>query len=230
MKTIQVLRLAMAAGLMTLAAAATQAASIKLTYQNNLSSEGAPTGRIYDGSSSMRVYAGEFDFSTADNTTGIAEWDDGLSAFCVEIETTLKSSKTYNVTSGLGAFSTTRATYIDRLFSNYYDDAQSSVQASAAFQLALWEVVEEYSWNSLNLYHNHFEADWFGGARTTAQSWLNTLTDNSLTTGVYDFHYLENSESQNLLTVTKAHVPEPTALLLFATGLFALFRVRRRIR
>ncbi|WP_051234652.1 PEP-CTERM sorting domain-containing protein [Marinimicrobium agarilyticum] len=230
MKTIQVLRLAMTAGLLTLAAAATQAATIKLTYQNNLSSEGAPTGNIYDGWSSQRVYAGEFDFSTSENTTGIAEWDDGLSAFCVQIDTTLKSPKTYNVTSGLGAFSATQATYIDRLFSNYYDEAQSTVQYSAAFQLALWEVVEEYSWKPLNLSYHHFEADWFGGAKATAQGWLNSLTDNSLVTGVYDFHYLENSYSQNLLTVTKASVPEPTSLLLFATGLLALFRVRRRTR
>lgn len=230
MKTIQVLRLAMTAGLLTLAAAATQAATIKLTYQNNLSSEGAPTGRIYDGWSSQRVYAGEFDFSTSENTTGIAEWDDGLSAFCVQIDTTLKSPKTYNVTSGLGAFSTTEATYIDRLFSNYYDEAQSNVQYSAAFQLALWEVVEENWWEDLDLDSDHFESDSFSGARSIAQGWLDSLTDATLVTGVYDFHYLENWKSQNLLTVTKASVPEPTSLLLFATGLLALFRVRRRIR
>ncbi|WP_347330385.1 PEP-CTERM sorting domain-containing protein [Marinimicrobium locisalis] len=230
MKTIQVLRLAMTAGLLTLAAAATQAASIKLTYQNNLSSEGAPTGTIYEGWSGSHVYAGEFDFSSSENSTGIAQWDEGLSAFCVQIDTTLKSPRTYDVSQGLGAFSTTEATYIDRLFSNYYDEAQTSVQSSAAFQLALWEVVEEYSGNALNLYHHHFETSGFGGARTTAQNWLNSLTDTSLQTGLYDFHYLQNSDSQNLLTVTKASVPEPTSLFLFVTGLFALFRVRRRVR
>lgn len=230
MKTIQVLRLAMTAGLLTLAAVATQAASIKLSYQNNLSSEGAPTGKIYEGWRGSHVYAGEFDFSSSENSTGIAQWDEGLSAFCVQIDTTLKSPRTYDVSHGLGAFSATQATHIDRLFSNYYEDAQSSVQAGAAFQLALWEVVEEHSSKPLNLYHHHFETSGFGGARAAAQSWLNSLTDTSLLTGVYDFHYLESSDSQNLLTVTKASVPEPTSLLLFATGLFALLRVRRRLR
>lgn len=230
MKTIQVLRLSLTAGLLTLAAVTTQAASIKLSYQNNLLSEGAPTGTIYDGWSGSHVYAGEFDFSSSENSTGIAQWDEGLSAFCVQIDTTLKSTRTYDVSHGLGAFNTTQGTHIDRLFSNYYEEAQRNVQAGAAFQLALWEVVEEHSGKPLNLYHHHFETSGFGGARSTAQSWLNSLTDTRLVTGLYDFHYLQNSDSQNLLTVTKASVPEPTSLLLFVTGLFALFRVRRRLR
>ncbi len=80
----------------------------------------------------------------------------------------------------------------------------------------------------LDLSSGDFWSSTFGSSKSLAQDWLDTLNDTSLATGVYDFHYLTNSDSQNLLTVTKASVPEPTTLFLFATGLFALFRARRR--
>jgi len=233
MKMIHFLRLAMAASLLTLASVATQAASITLKYDNNLAAEGAPTGRIYSSYGTPNVYAGEFDFSTSNNTSGIAEWDDGLSAFCVEIGTTLKTTATqYTVNSGVNLmdYFGTAGSHINRLFSNYYDDAQTSKYNGAAFQLALWEIINEWPSNAYSMTSNAFKSDYFAGARTTAQNWLNTLSDTNLATGKYDFHLLEAGNSQNLLTVTTASVPEPASLLLLMTGLFALFRARRRVR
>ncbi|UZJ44310.1 PEP-CTERM sorting domain-containing protein [Marinimicrobium sp. C6131] len=232
MKMIHLMRLAMAAGLLTIASVASQAASITLKYDNNLAAESAPTGRIYSSYGSPNVYAGEFDFSTSNNTSGIAEWDNGLSAFCVEIGTTLKTTATqYTVNSGINLLDFgTAGLHIDRLFSNFYDDAQTSKYNSAAFQLALWEIINEWPSSAYSMTSNAFKSDYFSGARNIAQSWLNSLNDTNLDTGKYDFHLLVADNSQNLLTVTTASVPEPASLLLLMTGLFALFRARRRVR
>lgn len=228
MKFTHLLRTAIAAGLIILLAASAQAASIKLTYSGNLGSEGAPTGWISGVNS--KIYAGEFDFSTSENTTGMIEWDDSLSAFCVQIETYLKTSTTeYDATNGLGIFEGTQTgLMIDRLFSSYYETSQENTQTSAAMQLALWEIINEEA-NTLSLSDDVFQSTYFSGARSLANNWLSSLDETSAT-GKYLFHSLTADNSQNLLTVTKANMPEPGTLLLLSTGLFALFRARRKLR
>lgn len=227
MKVMQPLRLALTTGLLVMLAASSQAANIKLTYQNNLSLEGAPTGSISGVDSN--VAAGEFDFSTSDNTTGIGDWDESLSAFCVEIDTYLNKTETqYEVSTGLGDFEGTQAgVTIDRLFSSYYETSQETTQASAAMQLALWEITNEGA-SDLDMNDGTFRSSWFSGAKALANNWLSSL-DESSASGKFVFHSLASDDSQDLLTVTKASVPEPGTLFLLATGLLALIRARGKI-
>jgi hypothetical protein len=226
MKLISVLRVLLAGGLLALIAASPKAATIQLNYQNNLGS-GTPSGYITDVT--VRVYAGEFAFSASNNNTDMIQWDDGLSAFCIQTSTFLQTSSVYTATAGLGSFAdTTQGTLIDRLFSTYYETSKASQEGSAAFQLALWEIVNE-STDSLNLGNGSFSASHFGSTTLSlAGNWLSSL-DSSATSGAYDFYILASDSSQDLITVT-ARVPEPAALLLLAIGLLALYRVRRRKR
>lgn len=223
MKLLHTTRLTLAAGLLALTAASAQAATIKLNYSNNL--QGTTTGSITGTGS---IYAGEFDFSTSDNATDIIEWDESLSAFCIQIDETLKSSATYSVTEGLDGFSDYQGGLINRLFTHFYEPDLDDTQ-STAFQLALWEITNEVMDFGLDLDGGLFTSTSFGGAKDIANAWLMDLSDLQSSTK-YTFHTLTNSKSQNLLTVTQASVPEPGTLFLMSAGLFALFRARRRTR
>jgi len=223
MNILQTTRLTLAAGLLALGVASAQAATIKLNYSNNL--QGTATGSI---TGARNIYAGEFDFTTANNSTDIIEWDESLSAFCIQIDETLKSSATYTVTEGLGGFGDFQGGLINRLFTNFYA-SDLDATGSTAFQLALWEITNEVMDFGLDLNSGTFTSTDFGGAKDLANTWLADLSDLQAS-DKYTFHTLTNSKSQNLLTVTQASVPEPGTLFLMGAGLLALFRARRKMR
>lgn len=212
--------------LAALLALSTQAAVIELKYTNNLASSGAPTGNI---TGHNNVYAGEFEFEILNKSPSLIQWDEGLDAFCIQTNTTLKSTAYYSVTEGLGGLAGTfQGTQLDRLFSEYYTTSKESAQNSAAMQLAIWEIVNENPDMGLSLSDGNFTSGGFSGARNLANTWLASLSETSKT-GLYNFYTLTSKKSQDLITVT-ARVPEPSILLMMGLGLLGLFGARRRQR
>ena len=198
---------------------AAQASPITLKYLNNLS---GPSGSI--SGVSGNVYAGEFRFEITGGDTPY--WDDELSAFCVDIDTTLKSSASYDVQEGLGGFTSAQQQNLDRLFTGYYETSKSSAVHSAAMQLAIWEIIEETS-APLQLYSSgDFSSSSFNGARGIADVWLADL--GGLTGGGYEFFVLQSDRSQDLLSARRVDVPEPGTLLLSVAGLLGMGLTRRR--
>ena len=121
-------------------------------------------------------------------------------------------------------------TMLGQLFTEAYGAATGNAMNSAAFQLAIWEIVYD---SDLNLSGGDFRV--LGGDAATvavAQGWLNALgnfQDN------YRLVLLHSATHQDFVTfgepfrdVTRTRVPEPAPLALLAAAMLAMIVVRRR--
>lgn len=184
---------------------------------------GSKNGTIYNDSASQGVAAGLFGFDVG-NTSGDAPfaWGDNIAAFCVEIDTLLNQGSTsYALLSASDYFgSAGLVNQIGMLYTAFHDEVDNAM-TSAAFQLALWELVNEDA-ASLSLTTGSFDTTGFHGARDLAQNWLSQL--GNIVNG-FDLYVLTADDSQDLL-VFKPQVPhqvgEPGTLALLALGLAAV--------
>ena len=196
------------------------------------------------------VDAGAYSGKWADNTSFVA--------FCVDL---LQGYKPFGqvATYTEGTFSATVANNLTSLANKYYSSVNNAV-SSAAFQVAVWEIVYEPSKYALNLDKNNFQADnttttakeWVPGvwifpgyyktvtvddpeslaAINLAKTWLAGINDSSvLATGDYSLTYLKNKSYQDLVVFTSiAAVPEPATYGMLLLGMAVVAVIARRRR
>jgi hypothetical protein len=175
------------------------------------------------GSQQFGLTGGTFDagaFKGTWNATPIIFW-------CIELTQTF-SFGTHFTTYVPSAASNA---LLSQLFTAAYAGALSSTQNSAAFQLAIWEII--YDGGDLNLSGGGFKVlDNKGNAATvaTAQGFLNSVL---AALPSYNLVFLSESNHQdfvtaNLIPTTTTKVPEPGSLALIAIALIAAGFVRTR--
>jgi len=175
------------------------------------------------------VHAGAFDLNPPA----------GVIAYCIDIFQTLSFGSLYTdySTSTLaadGVLSAARKSEISQLFHGFYDTSLTSSTNSAAFQLALWEIVYEKDGNPLNVdgasagkgttYATSPNTP--AAVITIADGWLAGL--GGFPTDLDGFTTYRSDRHQDLISY-HGHVPEPaTATMLVAgLGLLAFLRNRR---
>lgn len=123
-------------------------------------------------------------------------------------------------------FAPERETLISRLFTGYFDETSSDIGA-AAFQLAIWEIVEETSFDiaSLSVSAGRFRAaSTVAGVIDTANNFLMGLSGFDAN---YRIDYFGSADSQDLISASPVPLPASILFLGAGAGALALFRRRR---
>ncbi|HMO70052.1 MAG TPA: hypothetical protein PKC84_00125 [Paracoccaceae bacterium] len=188
------------------------------------------SGPALAGGSSVTVAAGGFALT--------AEGLGDFVAFCLDINTWLSLPSYYAVTEtpfsgGPALLTTTQRNNIQALFNTGYAGLNlGSNTDSAAFQIALWEVLYDSS-GSLNLGAGNFIVSSTTAVINRAAGLLAGLAGPA--TGVYELTWLQSldgpdansyRDSQNLVTATPIPLPAGGLLLVSALGLMFLRRRR----
>ncbi len=167
------------------------------------------------------------------STGGFAGTLDGnpITFFCFELTQSFGFGPSYtyddSIQSG-GKYDT-----LSELFTEAFATSTASTLNSAAFQLAVWEILKETTPGSLSpgLTQGNFYVMNDHGNTTTVTA-ANALIAGLPSTGLYTIHLLHNDNSQDFVYGTftlRQQVPEPAPLMLIAAAMIALFAMRRRV-
>jgi len=188
-----------------------------------------------DGYTDYQISGGSGGFKTYDLTTDPGRTN-AFQSFCVDIFHGFNFAvQSYNsFATSISTISAQAAIDLGRLFTNYHtliDSTSSSGTNEAAFQLAVWEIVNEGTGN-YDLTTGNFKAT--GTSSALANSWLQNLMNNPS-----DSAYTANFWTVDSM-ITKGHgtaqdivvfapVPEPTIYSMMVVGLGLIgFTLRRR--
>ena len=187
-----------------------------------------PTG-FANGSESFDVTGEPFSPLSVGAFTGTLNGNP-VTFFCFELTQTFSFGSTYtyddSIQSG-GKFTT-----LSELFTEAFATSTASTLNSAAFQLAVWEILEETTPGSLSPGVNQgaFYVTNDHGNTTTVAAANALIAGLPSSTADYTIHLLHNDSNQDFVYGTKPllQVPEPSPLSLLGLALLALFGMRRR--
>ncbi len=151
-------------------------------------------------------------------------------AYCIDLAQSFYWNNAFTVTehSPVARFGDFAAGALDRLYTQHFAAATNPTE-SAAFQLAVWEIVSETgasTYSALGLGSGNFQATYGNStARTTADDWLRDLGLGG--SGGYTLTALVGPNNQDQMMATPVPEPETYMMLLAGLGLMA-FVARRR--
>jgi hypothetical protein len=179
---------------------------------------------------SMNVGAGGF--SAVYTPTGGAPTS--FIAYCIDLVQTFSFNSSFDVTpvSALAHFGATTAGALDRLYTQRFAAVANNIE-SAAFQLAVWEIMNETS-GSYSVSGGSFMAAATPGSNSNdltaigyANAWLEALSSGAF--GGYRLTALTSATRQDQLMATPVSEPETYAMLLAGLGLMGFLARRRRL-
>lgn len=157
-------------------------------------------------------------------------------SYCIDLAQTFSWNNAFTVTENslVSLFGSFRAGALDRLYTQRFASAITPT-LSAAFQLAVWEIVSESLHSPVLSYASEFNlgsgsfsvTSGNSTARTTADSWLDNLGNGG--SGGYTLTALVGANNQDQLMATPVPEPETYMMLLAGLGLMG-FVARRRQR
>jgi len=181
---------------------------------------GARTVTISNDGSSLSAKAGGFRLNDGVND---------LIAWCLDISHYLSLPGDYITTgspfSNSEGLDPTQKSNVENLFkTGYSQDILSNKDASAGFQLALWELVYETA-SDFDVTSGGFYASATTAALNAANGFLDNL-GNAISQELAFTYYESTEGGQNLVSATP--VPLPAAVLFLGSGLAGLFWAGRR--
>ena len=188
----------------------------------------------HDGSfATFSEYGGSGGFRTYDLTTDPGKLR-SFQSFCVDIfhDFSFPGIGTANLNSASSVFGATKANDLGRLYTNHHasiDGTGSTADSEAAFQLAVWEVVNEKGGSPYSLTGGNFSASGTGSA--TATLWLNELNGPS-STSAYSVSIWKMQQGpsgwgpQDVAVFAPIPEPETYAMLMVGLGFMGFWRRR----
>ncbi|MEZ5565678.1 MAG: PEP-CTERM sorting domain-containing protein [Gammaproteobacteria bacterium] len=169
---------------------------------------------------SAHVYAGGFLTEAGGNS---------FTSWCVDIFQQTNFGQTvnnYTQTSGLAALGAAKTQALGQLATQAYSQIVNAA-TSGAFQIAIWEILNETAGNAYNLASGNFKGtNGTNGSIALAQSWLNNLGGPNH----YAISVWQSPTRQDLAVFSRVTVPEAGSLTMLGLGLLiAGFAVRRRM-